>query len=103
MYLVTGFASSVAVYWLAGDDGHVARRLRQRSSACSAWRWSCCSSSAATSRQLLVLLALNLVITFASPNISWQAHLGGLAAGLVIGAGFRLRPARVPPDVCRCW
>jgi hypothetical protein len=36
-------------------------------------------------RQMLMLIVLNIVFTFAIPGISWQAHVGGLVAGLIAG------------------
>ncbi|MFG2573531.1 rhomboid family intramembrane serine protease [Streptomyces sp. NPDC048481] len=37
-------------------------------------------------RPVIALLVINLFFTFRWAGIAWQAHIGGLAAGLVIGA-----------------
>ncbi|QLY31074.1 rhomboid family intramembrane serine protease [Nocardia huaxiensis] len=42
--------------------------------------------------QILVLLVINLIITFSVPNISIWAHLGGLLAGTVATAGILYLP-----------
>jgi membrane associated rhomboid family serine protease len=38
--------------------------------------------------QLLIVIGLNLVISFIIPNIAWQAHIGGLIVGALIGLIF---------------
>jgi membrane associated rhomboid family serine protease len=46
---------------------------------------------------MLVLIALNVGISFLVPTISWQGHLGGMiAGGAVAGAMYALRPSAGP-------
>ncbi|WP_261566097.1 rhomboid family intramembrane serine protease [Frankia gtarii] len=49
------------------------------------------------SRQILIVLGINLLITFSFSSIDKWGHLGGLAAGLIIGLIY----AYVPPR--RAW
>lgn len=85
LYLISGLAGSVAVLWLAdprtgvvGASGAIfglmgAFLVIQRRLGGSA-------------TQLLVLVGINLVIGFVPGfNISWQAHLGGLIGGALVG------------------
>ncbi|MDO5025234.1 MAG: rhomboid family intramembrane serine protease [Trueperella sp.] len=44
--------------------------------------------------QLLVLLGINLVLSFVVPTISWESHIGGLLAGIVL-AWLWMRIARL--------
>lgn len=39
-------------------------------------------------QQILVLLLINAAIPFLIPGIAWEAHLGGLVAGFVIGEAW---------------
>jgi membrane associated rhomboid family serine protease len=43
-------------------------------------------------RSILVLLAINLVITFSIPIIDWRAHIGGLVIGALVAAVFAYAP-----------
>lgn len=45
------------------------------------------------------ILVLNLIITFAVPAISWQAHISGLVAGFVLTLAIYAPPRRVQPVV----
>lgn len=75
-----GVGASGAVFGLVG--AWLAPAVRRRGTA-----WG---------RQLLNqlggLLLLNAAIPFFLPNVSWQAHLGGLVAGFVIGWAWTSEP-----------
>ncbi|MGN9791690.1 rhomboid family intramembrane serine protease [Streptomyces sp. OZ13] len=87
LYLISGLAGSAltyliempaqgslgasgAIYGLLGATVVLMRRLRQ------------------DLRPIMVLIAINLVITFLWAGIAWQAHIGGLIAGIVIAYGL---------------
>ena len=44
---------------------------------------------------LLIIVGINLVITFAFGSISWPAHVGGLVIGLALGFGIGLADQRM--------
>ncbi|POX56852.1 rhomboid family intramembrane serine protease [Streptomyces sp. Ru71] len=85
LYFVSGLAGSALTYLLADP--------RQPSLGASGAIFGLFGATAVLLRRLnydmrpvLALLAINLVITFYSGfHIAWQAHIGGLVAGVVVG------------------
>jgi len=84
LYFVSAFAGSLAVLWLAnpgtlvvGASGAIFGLLAavvviQR-------------GLGANAGQLVVLIVLNLAVGFFVPGIAWQAHVGGLVVGALLG------------------
>lgn len=68
--------ASGAVFGLFGAYFVVARRLRM------------------DTRMVVILIVINLAITFTFRSIAWQAHVGGLVAGGVLTAAYVYAPRR---------
>ncbi|MGP4043361.1 rhomboid family intramembrane serine protease [Streptomyces sp. 2A115] len=55
-------------------------------------------------RPVIALLVINLILTFGWSNIAWEAHIGGLAGGVLIGYAMvhapRERRALIQYGVC---
>jgi len=75
---VEALGASGAIFGLFGAWFVVARRL------------------GVDNRQIVTLIVLNLVISFAVPGIAWQAHVGGLIAGAALTAAYAYAPRDRP-------
>lgn len=85
VYLVSGLGGSVAAYWLSDPQGYTLGASGAIYGVFGALAIIVLKVGGDL-RPIAINLAINLVITYAVPNISWQAHLGGLAAGALVTA-----------------
>ncbi|MGW2052173.1 rhomboid family intramembrane serine protease [Streptomyces sp. NPDC001858] len=87
LYLVSGLAGSALTYLLAapneaslGASGAIFGLFGALAVLVRRQRYDM--------RPVIALLVINLVITFGWAGIAWQAHIGGLVAGVVVGVGM---------------
>ena len=66
--------ASGAIFGLFGAWFVVSRRLR------------------VDTRAIVILIVINLALTFTIPNIAWQAHVGGLVTGGLLTAAYAYAP-----------
>uniref|UniRef100_A0AAU2A3P1 Rhomboid family intramembrane serine protease n=1 Tax=Streptomyces sp. NBC_00093 TaxID=2975649 RepID=A0AAU2A3P1_9ACTN len=103
LYLVSGLAGSALTYLIAPAN--------QPSLGASGAIFGLFGATAVLMRRLnydmrpiIALLVINLIFTFGPLNIAWQAHIGGLVAGVVIGYAMvhapRERRSLVQYGVC---
>jgi membrane associated rhomboid family serine protease len=85
VYLLAALAGSATAYWLSSVEGYSLGASGAVYGLFGALG-VLIQKVGGDLRSILGLLAINLVITFAVPNISWQAHLGGLAGGALVTA-----------------
>ncbi len=87
LFLLAGVAGNVACYLLTAPDVASAGSSGAVFGIFSAYFVLARRASVNTS-SIVGVIVLNLVIDFGVPGISWEAHVGGLVAGLVVMLGF---------------
>jgi membrane associated rhomboid family serine protease len=91
LYLISGLAGSALTYLIAAPN--------QPSLGASGAIFGLLGATAVLVRRLkydlrpvMILLVLNLVFTFTWSGIAWEAHVGGLVAGIAIAIGMVYAP-----------
>jgi membrane associated rhomboid family serine protease len=99
LYLGSAIAGGAAFYVVDVLDGTASGTAVGASGAIfglfgatlvTAWSGRRTPAGRAFLRQLLTLLAINLALPLFLPRIAWQAHVGGLVAGIVIAGLWSL-------------
>jgi membrane associated rhomboid family serine protease len=92
VYLISAIGGSVMLYYLVpyelalGASGAIFGLF-------GAW-FVLARRMQADSRQVVLLIALNLGLAFFIPQIAWQAHVGGLIAGGLLTAAYAYAPRK---------
>jgi membrane associated rhomboid family serine protease len=91
IYLVSALGGSVCYYFLAAPNQPALGASGAIFGLFGAW-FVLSRRLGLDSRQVVLLIVLNLGISFAVPYIAWQAHVGGLVAGALLTAAFAYAP-----------
>jgi membrane associated rhomboid family serine protease len=91
VYLVSALAGSVFFYLVARPEAPALGASGAIFGLFGAW-FVLSRRLRMDSRPVLILIALNLVITFVVHGIAWQDHVGGLIAGTVLTAAYAYAP-----------
>lgn len=101
LYVAAGLAGGIA--FLIGAPGPVAVGASGAifglfgAYLAAAWANRDTPAGRAGLTQLGVLLAINLALPLLIPRIAWQAHLGGLLAGIAVGLAWAAGARRAEP------
>jgi membrane associated rhomboid family serine protease len=91
VYLVSALAGSVLFYLVAQPGSSALGASGAIFGLFGAW-FVLARRLRLDSRQIVGLIVINLVISFAVSGIAWQAHVGGLIAGGILTAAFVYAP-----------
>jgi membrane associated rhomboid family serine protease len=89
LYLLSGLGGSVA-YYLLGNPFQPAAGASGAIFGLFGAYFILARRSSANTSGILALIGVNLAFSFLIPNVAWQAHVGGLVAGLAVAGGFGL-------------
>jgi membrane associated rhomboid family serine protease len=93
VYLVSALAGSVLFYVVAAPTALALGASGAIFGLFGAW-FVLARRLRLDARQIIILIVINLGISFAVPGIAWQAHVGGLIAGAGLTAAFAYAPRR---------
>ena len=93
VYLVSALAGSVLFYLVAAPTAVALGASGAIFGLFGAW-FVLARRLRLDARQIIILIVINLGISFAVPGIAWQAHVGGLIAGAGLTAAFAYAPRR---------
>ncbi len=83
LYLISALSGSALVYWLAGEGSATLGASGAIFGLLGALL-VVAQKVGGDVRGIMIWLALNVFITFAVPNVSWQGHLGGFVGGFLV-------------------
>ena|SRR5215469_2938111 len=92
VYLISGVGGSILLYclvpfqWAAGASGAIFGLF-------GAW-FVLAKRLQADARPVILLIVINLALSFSVAQIAWQAHVGGLIAGGLLTAAYAYAPRR---------
>lgn len=93
LYLLSGLGGSVA-YYLLGNPFQPAAGASGAIFGLFGGYFVLARRSSVNTSGILTLIGINLAFSFIIPDIAWQAHVGGLVAGLIVAGGFGLARSR---------
>jgi membrane associated rhomboid family serine protease len=91
VYLVSALAGSVLFYLIAAPEASALGASGAIFGLFGAW-FVLARRLRLDPRQIIILIVINLGISFAVPGIAWQAHVGGLIAGAALTAAYAYAP-----------
>ncbi len=91
VYLVSALGGSVLFYLIAAPTSPALGASGAIFGLFGAW-FVLARRLRLDARQIVGLIVINLVISFAVPGIAWQAHIGGLIAGAALTAAYVYAP-----------